>query len=140
MDNVDLSSDDRLERMLRELNDPIEIAKNRAEGAFIDDVILQGLPRLHASWMDALDNRYFAAAEFRTAIERCTEHGVLIIGIEVFTSRAEMLELRIREEGEETNDWCRDLLKQYEGRRKLFFYASYRVPLEAIADDLGQRH
>lgn len=65
-------------------------------------------------------------------IERCIDHGVLIIGIEVFTSKAELLEVRIREEGEETNDWCFDLLSRYQRWKGVFFDATYQVPPDAI--------
>lgn len=108
------SSDDWLERIMAGLNDRIEIAKSQAEKAFVDNVILQGLPRFHVSWSDFSHNRYFAAAGFHRVVERCIHHGVLVIGIEVFTFKAELLEVRIRDEDEKANHWCFDLLKHYE--------------------------
>jgi hypothetical protein len=132
MCNCKPSSDGWLEQIMVVLNDPIEIAKWQAEKALVDDFILQGLPRFHVSWSDFSHNRCFAPSEFQRVIEGCIDHRVLIIGIEVFTSNAELLEVRIHDEGDETNDWCFDLLKRYERRRAVCFDASYQVPPEAI--------
>jgi hypothetical protein len=128
MENVDLSSE--LELLMRKLSDPSEIAKTEKKAAFIENVILQGLPRFHGPRSDSADSRYFAGPEFQAVLERCTEHGVSVIGIEVFTPEMELLEVCIREQGKETNGWCFDLLRRYEKRKGLLFDATYQVSPE----------
>jgi hypothetical protein len=131
MENVDLSSE--IELLMKKLSDPAQIARTEEKTAFIENVILQGLHRFHGPRSDSADNRCFPGAEFQAVLERCTEHGVSVIGIEVFTPAMELVEVRIREQGKETNGWCFDLLRRYEKRKGLLFDATYQVPPEALA-------
>jgi hypothetical protein len=131
MDGVMVSSRDWFEELERELNDPVAIARWTAERVFLERVIFRGLQDLRPSF-DSPHVKHFTAADFGAVIGRCTHHGVRLIGIEVFTPEACMLDVRIKQDRDDTNVWCRDLLTEYELRPELSFCATYQIPAEAI--------
>jgi hypothetical protein len=86
------------------LEDPAALARYRSAKAFLDCTIFAGLADLRP-WFDSAEIKHFRADDFRTVINRCTEHGVLLIGIEVFTPKAELETVELAADVPRSNQW-----------------------------------
>src|SRR6185437_2868725 len=110
-------SDDSL---LRLLDDPAWLAKHKKGQEFLDQHIFSGLDDLRPSF-DKAAIKHFYADDFRTVIDRCTQHNILLIGIEVFTPKAELETVQIVADGVCSNDWCLELVDRFRSRPELSF-------------------
>jgi hypothetical protein len=108
----------------RLLNDPAALAKDRAARAFLDRTIFADLRDLRP-WFDSTEIKHFHADDFRTVIDRCTQHNVLLIGIEVFTPTAELETVEIAADNACSNEWCLALVDRFRDRPDLTYCATY---------------
>jgi hypothetical protein len=83
--------------------------------------IFCGLDVQHPGF-DSISVSHFDAENFRTVIRRCARLGLKINGVEVFTSKGELLEISLQEL--RSDAWCLYLLEKYRGDN-VSFCASY---------------
>jgi hypothetical protein len=110
------------EDLLNEMNDPTVLARDQEAKAFLDRTVLAGLADLKPAF-DSPNIKHFDSADFENVIERCTQHNVRVIGIEVFTPEAELVDVQIAPEHPSTNAWCFEVLKRFRDQPGLSYCA-----------------
>jgi hypothetical protein len=111
--------------MLAQLEDPEVVARLCAEESFLRKFVFRGLNDLKPAW-DSPVIAHFNAGDFIRAIDRCTVLGVRIIGIEIFTTEGQELDIEITEA--DSNSWCVSFVQKYQERIDLSICATYEVP------------
>lgn len=114
------------EDLLNELNDPVVLARDRQAKVFLDRTVFAGLTDLKPAF-DSPTIKHFDAADFEIVIERCTQHNVRVIGIEIFTPEAELEYVETAPDLPFSNAWCFELLDRYRGQPSLSYCATYDV-------------
>jgi hypothetical protein len=117
--------------LLNELNDPTVLARDQEAKVFLNRIVFAGLTDLKPA-LDSPNIKHFDSADFEIVIERCTQHNVRVIGIEVFTPGAELVHVETAPDLPFSNAWCVELLDRYRGQPSLSYCATYDVPPEAI--------
>jgi hypothetical protein len=111
--------------MLAQLEDPEVLARLSAEESFLRKCVFRGLNDLKPAW-DSLVIAHFDAGDFIRVVDRCTVLGVGIIGIEIFTTEGQVLDIEIPEA--DSNSWCASFVQKYQERIDLSICATYEVP------------
>jgi hypothetical protein len=111
--------------MLTQLEDPEVEARLCAEESFLRKFVFRGLNDLKPAW-DSLVIAHFDAGDFIRVVDRCTVLGVRIIGIEIFTTEGQVLDIEIPEA--DSNSWCVSFVQKYQERIDLSICATYEVP------------
>jgi hypothetical protein len=111
--------------MLAQLEDPEVLARLSAEESFLRKFVFRGLNDLKPAW-DSLVIAHFDAGDFIRVVDRCTVLGVRIIGIEIFTTEGQVLDIEIPEA--DSNSWCVSFVQKYQERIDLSICATYEVP------------
>jgi hypothetical protein len=111
--------------MQAQLEDPQALARLSAEESFLRKFVFQGLSDLKPTW-DSLVIAHFDAGDFIRVVDRCTVLGVRIIGIEIFTTEGQVLDIEIPEA--DSNSWCVSFVQKYQERIDLSVCATYEVP------------
>jgi hypothetical protein len=111
--------------MLAQLEDPEVLARLCAEESFLRKFVFRGLNDLKPAW-DSLVIAHFDAGDFIRVVDRCTVLGVRIIGIEIFTTEGQVLDIEIPEAN--SNSWCVSFVQKYQERIDLSICATYEVP------------
>lgn len=106
------------------LNHPVWVAKQEEAERYLTRHIFAGLHDLRPCF-DAAAIKHFCADDFRIVIHRCTQHNILVIGVEVFTSKADLVTVKIVADGVRSNDWCHELVDRFSGLPDLSFCATY---------------
>ena len=114
-----------LEYMLTHLKDPEVVARLCAEKSFLRNFVFRGLNDLKPAW-DSPVTAHFNAGDFIRVVDRCTVLGVGIIGIEIFTTEGQVLDIEIPEA--DSNSWCVSFVQKYQERIDLSICATYEVP------------
>ena len=117
-----------LEDMLTKLEDPenpATVARQCAEISFLRKFVFRGLNDLKPAW-DSPVIAHFDAGDFIRVVDRCTVLGVRIIGIEIFTTEGQVLDIEILEA--DSNSWCVSFVQKYQERIDLSICATYEVP------------
>jgi hypothetical protein len=112
------------ELMLAKLKEPAAIARSYAEESFLRNFIFRGLNDLKPAF-DSPVIAHFNSADFLEVVDRCTLLGVHIIGIEIFTTAGELLDMEVPEE--DFNSWCVPFVQNYQNRVDLSICATYEV-------------
>jgi hypothetical protein len=112
--------------MLTQLKDPEVVARLCAEKSFLRNFVFRGLNDLKPAW-DSPVTAHFNAGDFIRVVDRCTVLGVGIIGIEIFTTERQLLDIEIREA--DSNSWCVSFVQKYQERIDLSICATYQVPI-----------
>lgn len=115
------------EDLLNELNHPAVLAGDQEAKAFLGRYVFDGLTDLKPAF-DSPAIKHFNSADFAVVIERCTLHSVRVIGIEVFTPKAELVDVQIGPDESCSNAWCIELLNRFSDRPGLSYCATYHVP------------
>ena len=110
--------------MLTQLKDPEVVARLSAEESFLRRFVFRGLNDLKPAW-DSLVIAHFDAGDFIRVVDRCTVLGVRIIGIEIFTTEGQVLNIEIPEA--DSNSWCVSFVQKYQERIDLSICATYEV-------------
>jgi hypothetical protein len=113
-----------LEYMLTHLDDPEVVARLCTQESFLQKFVFRGLNELKPGW-DSPEIAHFNAHDFIRVIDRCTVLGVRIIGIEIFTTGGELLDIEIPEA--DSNSWCVSFVQKYQERIDLSICATYEV-------------
>jgi hypothetical protein len=92
-----------LEYMLTHLDDPEVVARLCAQESFLQKFVFSGLNELKPVW-DSPEIAHFKARDFIRVIDRCNVLGVRIIGIEIFTTECQALDIEVPEA--DSNSWC----------------------------------
>ncbi len=124
MINVSQKQKDRLEVLAKALNAPTTTSRLGAEKRFLDENLFLGLQDLKP-WFDNSAIKHFAAEQFLVVIERCTELGIKITGIEIFRFNGTLVDVHIANDEKPGNDWCSDLVHACGQELDLSFCASY---------------
>ena len=111
--------------MLAQLEDPEVEARLCAEESILREFVFRGLNDLKPAW-DSLVIAHFDADDFIRVVDRCTVLGVRIIGIEIFTTEGQVLDIEIPEA--DSNSWCVSFVQKYQERIDLSICATYEVP------------
>ena len=111
--------------MLAQLEDPEVLARLSAEESFLRKFVFRGLNDLKPAW-DSLVIAHFDAGDFIRVVDRCTVLGVRIVGIEIFTTKGQVLDIEIPEA--DSNSWCVSFVQKYQERIDLSICATYEVP------------
>jgi hypothetical protein len=111
--------------MLTQLEDPEVEARLCAEESFLREFVFRGLNDLKPAW-DSSVIAHFNAGDFIRVVDRCTVLGVRIIGIEIFTTEGQVLDIEIPEA--DSNSWCVSFVQKYQERIDLSICATYEVP------------
>jgi len=114
-----------LEYMPTHLDDPEVVARLCAQESCLRKFVFRGLNELKPVW-DSPEIAHFNAHDFIRAIDRCNVLGVRIIGIEIFTTGGELLDIEIPEA--DSNSWCVSFVQKYQERIDLSICATYEVP------------
>lgn len=114
-----------LEYMLIHLDDPEVVARLCAQESFLQKFVFRGLNELKPVW-DSPEIAHFNAPDFIRVIDRCNVLGVRIIGIEIFTTEGQELDIEIPEA--DSNSWCLSFIQKYQERIDLSICATYDVP------------
>jgi hypothetical protein len=104
------------------LEDPEVVARMCAEESFLRKFVFRGLNDLKPAW-DSPVIAHFDAGDFIRVIDRCTVLGVRIIGIEIFTTEGQELDIEIPEA--DSNSWCVSFVQKYRERIDLSICATY---------------
>jgi hypothetical protein len=110
--------------MLAQLEDPEVVARLCAEESFLRKFVFRGLNDLKPAW-DSPVIAHFNAGDFIRVVDRCTVLGVRIIGIEIFTTEGQELDIEIPEA--DSNSWCVPFVQKYQERIDLSICATYEV-------------
>jgi hypothetical protein len=113
-----------LEYMLTHLDDPEVVARLCAQESFLQKFVFRGLNEQKPVW-DSPEIAHFNAGDFIQVVDRCTVLGVRIIGIEIFTTGGELLDIEIPEA--DSNSWCVSFVQKYQERIDLSICATYEV-------------
>jgi hypothetical protein len=92
---------------------------------FLREVIYAGLKDLNTGFDSPLIC-HFSPADFLVVIDRCEPLHICVIGIEVFASGSDLLEVKISPE--DGYDWARRLVQRYQGRSDVTICATFSVP------------
>jgi hypothetical protein len=111
--------------MLTQLKDPEVVARLCAEESFLQKFVFRGLNDLKPVW-DSPEIAHFNVGDFIQVVDRCTVLGVRIIGIEIFTTEGQALDIEIPEA--DSNSWCVSFVQKYQERIDLSMCATYEVP------------
>ncbi len=114
-----------LEYMLTHLDDPEVVARLCAQESFLQKFVFRGLNDLKPVW-DSPEIAHFNADDFIRVVDRCTVLGVRIIGVEIFTTEGQALDIEIPEA--DSNSWCLSFVQKYQERIDLSICATYEVP------------
>jgi hypothetical protein len=114
-----------LEYMLTHLDDPGVVARLCAQKSFLRKFVFRSLNDLKPAW-DSPVIAHFDAGDFIRVVDRCTVLGVRIIGIEIFTTEGQVLDIEIPEA--DSNSWCVSFVQKYQERIDLSICATYEVP------------
>jgi hypothetical protein len=115
--------------MLTQLEEPEVVARLCAEESFLRKFVFRGLNDLKPTW-DSPVIAHFNAGDFIRVVDRCTVLGVRIIGIEIFTTEGQVLDIEIPEA--DSNSWCISFVQKYQERIDLSICATYEVPDRAL--------
>jgi hypothetical protein len=118
-----------LEYMLTHLDDPEVVARLCAQESFLQRFVFRGLNELKPSF-DSPGIAHFNIADFLQVVDRCILYGVRIIGVEIFTTGGELLDIEAPEE--DSNSWCVPFVQNYQNRVDLSISATYEVPDRAL--------
>ena len=97
--------------MMAPLEDPEVLARLFSEESFLRKFVFRGLNDLKPAW-DSLVIAHFDAGDFIRVVDRCTVLGVRIIGIEIFTTEGQELDIEIPEA--DPNSWCVSFVQKYQ--------------------------
>jgi hypothetical protein len=111
--------------MLTQLKNPQVVAQPCAEESFLRKFVFRGLNNLKPVW-DSPVIAHFNAGDFIRVVDRCNVLGVRIIGIEIFTTEGQGLDIEIPEA--DSNSWCVSFVQKYQERIDLSICATYEVP------------
>ena len=111
--------------MLTQLEDPEVVARLCAEESFLRSFVFRGLNDLKPKW-DSPVIAHFNAGDFIRVVDRCTVLGVRIVGIEIFTTEGQVLDIEIPEA--DSNSWCVSFVQKYQEHIDLSICATYEVP------------
>jgi hypothetical protein len=92
---------------------------------FLREVIYAGLKDLNTGFDSPLIG-HFSPADFLVVIDRCEPLHIRVIGIEVFASGRDILEVEISPE--DGYHWVRRLVKRYQDRSDVTMCATFGVP------------
>jgi hypothetical protein len=92
---------------------------------FLREVVHAGLRDLNTGFDSPLIG-HFSPANFLVVIDRCEPLHIRVIGIEVFASGRNFLEVEISPE--DGYDWARRLVQRYQGRFDVTICATFGVP------------
>jgi hypothetical protein len=92
---------------------------------FCGKVVYAGLRDLNTGFDSPLIG-HFSPEDFLVVIDRCEPLHVHVIGIEVFASGGDFLEVEISPE--DGYDWARRLVERYQGRSNVTICATFGVP------------
>jgi hypothetical protein len=115
--------------MLAQLKDPEVVARLCAEESFLRKFVFRGLNELKPEW-DSPEIAHFNAGDFIQVVDRCTVLGVRIIGIEIFTTEGQALDIEVPEAN--SNSWCVSFVQKYQERIDLSICATYEVPRHVL--------
>jgi hypothetical protein len=92
---------------------------------FLREVVYAGLKDLNTGFDSPLIG-HFAPADFLVVIDRCEPLHIRVLGIEVFASGRDFLEVEISHE--DGYDWARQLVQRYVGRSEITICATLDLP------------
>ena len=115
--------------MLAKLNEPAVVARRCVEESFLRSFVFRGLDDLKPAF-DSPGIAHFNTADFLQVVDRCILYGVRIIGVEIFTTGGELLDIETPEE--DSNSWCVSFVQKYQERIDLSICATYEVPGRAL--------
>jgi hypothetical protein len=113
-----------LEYMLTRLKDSEVVARLCAEESFLRKFAFRGLNELKPVW-DSSEIAHFNADDFIRVVDRCNILGVRIIGIEIFTTEGQALDIEVPEA--DSNSWCVSFVQKYQNHIDLFICATYEL-------------
>jgi hypothetical protein len=116
--------------LLAQLKDPKVVTRMCAEESFLQKFVFRGLNDLKPAW-DSPVIAHFNAGDFIRVVERCTVLGVRIIGIEIFTTEGQELDIEIPEA--DSNSWCVSFVQTYQERVDLSICATYEMSCSSQA-------
>jgi hypothetical protein len=92
---------------------------------FLREVVYAGLKDMNTGFDSPLIG-HFSPADFLVVIDRCEPLQIRVIGIEVFASGRDFLEVEISSKN--GYDWARRLIQRYQGRSDVTICATFGVP------------
>jgi hypothetical protein len=119
-------SSNQLEQVMAACDHPGSKLKFDEDHRFLREVVYEGLKGLNTGFDSPLIG-HFSRADFLVVIDRCELLHVRVIGIEVFASGGDFLEVEISPE-DGYADWARRLVQRYQGRSDVTICATFDVP------------
>jgi hypothetical protein len=117
-------SSNQLEQIRAACDRPESQLKFDEDHRFLREVVYAGLEDLNTGFDSPLIG-HFSTADFLVVIDRCDLLHVRVIGIEVFASGGDFLEVEISPE--DGYDWARRLVQRYQGRSDVTICATFSV-------------
>jgi hypothetical protein len=113
------------EQVMAGCDRPSSQLKLEEEHRFLREVLYAGLGDLNNGFDSPLIG-HFSPADFLVVIDRCEPLQIRVIGIEVFASGRDLLEVKISPEN--GYDWARRLIQRYQGRSNVTICATFGLP------------
>jgi hypothetical protein len=117
-------SSNQLEQVMAACDRPGSQVKFDEDHRFLREVVYAGLNDMNTGFDSPLIG-HFSPADFLVVIDRCEPLHVHVIGIEVFASGGDFLEVEISPE--DGYDWARRLVQRYQGRSDVTICATFSV-------------
>jgi hypothetical protein len=113
------------EKMMAACDRPGFQLKLQEDHRFLREVVYSGLKDLNTGFDSPLIG-HFSSKDFLVVIDRCEPVHIRVIGIEVFASGGDLLEVEISPE--DGYDWARRLVQRYQGRSDVTICATFAMP------------
>jgi hypothetical protein len=103
---------------------PEERTERERLTGYLQRVVFAGLQSVEPPFDPKVS--YFTLTDFLTVLQRCYQHGVLIVGLEVVDRAGQLHAVEFDEAESSTNGWTNKALEKFGGSDEFLFSATYK--------------